>query len=186
MSDVETTLSLLKNGNPSVVRDLLFQHPYLFHFDIGNGEQIMHRGLSQPAKNSFVDLELTERFLAAGGQVDRTSSFGESLLFLAESHGFPKEVVAYLKLNGATMSQYERAVILLSSVEDTDLVVSCVKSFIDQEREIVNKVGSAGYTLLHHAAQNFQLKAAQLLLERGSNPNALSNSGISPLGLSEE
>src|SRR4051812_44147609 len=89
------------------------------------------------------------------------------------------------------MSNFEKAVALLTEGDDDLAVTNAIKEMVTRESELVCKADDAGWTLLHHALHNGNYSVAEFLLHQGSDPNALTQEGMSPLraagtGTSEE
>jgi ankyrin repeat protein len=181
---IETELlSLIEMGiaerDLKAIKRVLKQHPHLFNFEIPHGWPVLHRCLD----NTCADVELVKMYFASGGDINRRTNSGASLLFLSGSHARGKQVAALLRSLGAEMSPYERGVVTLASILGEREKLESMRGLIRARPEIVQERGDNGLTLLHHALANARhYEMAKLLLESGADPNAVSYSGTSPLG----
>ena len=97
-----------------------------------------------------------------------------------------KEILKFLISNGGRMSNYERAVLALTTGLKHDRAKEIISDLLDKQPELVHHTGDDGLTLLHHAIVNSHYEVVPFLLERGADPNALTCTGMSPLGLCGE
>jgi ankyrin repeat protein len=161
------------------VRRILRAYPYLFHFEIPHGWPVLHRCMD----NACADLQLAKMFLAAGGDVNRKTNSGVSLLFLACAHACGEETPSYLRTQGARMSNFEEAVVALTSGISEEQETTAIRRLVDVEPGIVRQRGDNGFTLLHWTmSEGSNPDVVRLLLERGADATAITYTGKSVLG----
>jgi ankyrin repeat protein len=174
-------LLAIEHADLKSVRRLLEKHPHLFHFEVSHGWPVLHRCLAKHC----IDLDLAKSYIAAGGDVNRKANSGVSLAFLAATMADGQKILQFLTSCGGQMSSFERAVIALTMELDENRVKRTIIELLEREPGLAQQAGDNGFTLLHHAVP-FHYPIAALLLERGADPNALTFSGRSPLGLCGE
>jgi ankyrin repeat protein len=173
--------SAIAKGDLKTIKTLLARDPSAFQLQPAFGWPVLHRCFSVP--NPCVDLELVKRFIEVGGDVNRRTYCGVSLLFLATMNarrGDP-EIVNRLRNQGARMSEFEQAAVLINE-ESIPEKVAKVTAFLDDNPKLVRAVGHEGFTLLHFAVRRGREEIIRLLLERGADPNAVSFNGDTPVG----
>jgi len=175
-------LSGIESSDLTMVRQLLRERPYVFHFEIRHGWPILHRCIARRC----ADLNLVKLFVAQGGDVNRKTDSGVSLAFLAATMPDDQEILKYLISIGGRMSSFEEAVMVLTTELDENHAKATISKLLDKEPLLVNQTGDSGFTLLHHAVYNYRYAIVGVLLERGANVNSVTCSGKSPLGFCGE
>src|SRR5688572_6365576 len=88
-----------------------------------------------------------------------------------------------MKRNTSRRSSFEQALAIVRSEDDSDSIKSAFLGLLDAEPAIVHETDDEGFTLLHHAVRQGEYALVSPLLDRGANPNAVTLTGRSPLGL---
>lgn len=68
---------------------------------------------------------------------------------------------------------FERGIWYASQTGDVERVIK----LINEQRQDVNQIDSAGYTSLHYAARNGHLKICNILVQNGANIDAITRAG---------
>lgn len=184
MNVLNQVLSEIEKRNLQSVKELLKDHPYIFHFEDRYGWPVAHRCLADPANNPCFDLELARLYVASGANVNRRTDSGLSLLSLASMNFKGAQMAEYFVSCGARMSSFEEAVLAIFRGEKSRDVATILKRLLKKERELARQVGPGGMGLLHYAARAYMPPVVRLLLDSGADPNLLTFEDRSPLGLS--
>jgi ankyrin repeat protein len=182
MNIADEILTNIVSKNLKKVKELLSANAYVLHYNTPYGWPIMHRCLSA----GCVDLDLVNIYIGRGGNVNKKTDSGVSLLFLAAKMANAAEVQKLLESHGAIMSLFEKAVIYLTCGYEESEIDSEVTKLLNDNPYLTHHVGCGGYTLLHHAVANFHYSIARILVGKGAELNAITSNGQSPLGLSGE
>jgi ankyrin repeat protein len=160
------------------ISKLLAQYPYLFNFELFFGWPIIHLCFVKRC----VSLETIKSYIAAGGDVNRRTSSGVSLLFLARGMPDGQLLSELLHSAGAQMSKFELCVLTLENELNDGIAQQQISRFVKEEPTLLCRVGDKGFTLLHHALSNFRYEIAIFLVKAGADSRVVTSEGRSCLG----
>src|SRR5207302_11230657 len=106
MNALNDLLRAIEARDLPAARTVLEKYPYLFNFDLPLGWPILHQCLREPGYRPLADVPLVKLFVDKGGDVNRRSATGVSLLFLASANAFAGDIAQYLTKCGASMRSY--------------------------------------------------------------------------------
>ena len=178
IKQLDEAFALLGRKDKAALKQFLTNHPFLFQWNVSYGWPLMHRMVDQ----GLADSELMEMYVRTGGDANVLAPDAVSLLFLAKLRKSDPELIQVLEREGARMSPFEQAVILLSNETDPVARVGALRALVDQYSEIVTQTGHAGFTILHHGVRYLPSSLLEYIIEKGGSVNTLSHQGISPLG----
>ena len=115
--------------------------------------------------------ELVNIVIDNGADVNAKDRVGRTPLLFASRHRM-KNVVNVLLSKGALIDDIEVAAYLGD--------INFIKKFLSQGNNIEEQYGLNGYTLLHYAAEEGNIKLAEFLLSKGADINSLSEYGVVP------
>jgi len=187
MSILDEALSMIEKKDLEGLKSLLGKRPNVFHLEAPYGWPLLHRCIAKPGQKPCLDLDLVKLFVAIGGDVNQKTDSGLSLLFLATVNSFSVKmgIPTFLAQVGARMSNFEQivAAFMATDEDDSRKVKTVLAKLLKADPSLATRSGDKGMTLLHHAVRQRQFHAVPLLLDAGADPNSLTSSGASPLGL---
>jgi ankyrin repeat protein len=179
---MNSELSNIPIHDLQLLKPLLKQKPWLFHTHVEYEWPLLHRCMML----GTVDVELLEMYIKKGGDVNRKTSGGESLLFLLHfsgQFGDKRHLDALLRTAGATMSAYEEAVVVMRHGDSKLPVTEKVIDIVSRNLSLVHWRGINGYSLMHWAARYHNAEIVKYLLDHGADINVLSHDQCTPLGM---
>lgn len=171
----------IANRDLRTVKRLAATCPAILHHDTPHQWPVIHECIS----GNCVDLELMELFISSGGDVNRKTESGVSLAYLAAVHCEGSEVERALRNSGASLTDYEAAVVTITtnSEDDGKMLIPKIRKLLDRTTDLRDQVGDRGFSLLHHAINSLMFDLVPLLLDYKFDPNKKTFLGQTPLGM---
>ncbi|CAB3387464.1 Hypothetical predicted protein [Cloeon dipterum] len=141
-------------------------------------EPTENTALHYVAKNEQFGKEVTAYLYAIGLDVNAMNKFEETPLYRALLTYENFDVAETLLQFGANLKeQVGNENILLSCIRLQRY--NCAKFVLEKDHDLIRQPGARGETVLHFAAEKSELETCQWLVDKGADPNALSETGCS-------
>src|SRR5689334_12668854 len=124
------------------VKKIVRDHPHLLQFEVEYEWPIMHQCIA----SDCADKDILKLYLAHGGDCKRKTNSGVSLLFLASAHSGNEAIANLLYAEGARLTPFEQAVLVLFSPHEEENVTAEVLRLLDEHPAILHERGDKGYT----------------------------------------